>query len=333
MSERGHAPPFPSKQEEAAAPSPSDVKKEQAGLIGPSKWLLLPVLAILGCSQSLLVTASKVEGHYAYISETVPLLAECFKACLAFTFLAKEFGSRETLKRLGAAFKKPTTVLFSIPALLYLINNNLVFVALMYLDPAEYQILANLKIVSTALLMRCMLSRKLNDIQWSAVILLLIGSSMTRLGSCGESQEITAMGLIIMSVVSLFSGLAGVYSEKLLKQNPQHLHVQNLQLYTYGIIANALSLFYRQGDRISSEGFFVGYSPLIFFVVINQACMGFVVSFVMKYADNLIKLMAGAMSMLLAAIISAWLFGTSIQLTTLCSMITVATSVYLYTKK
>ena len=60
-------------------------------------------------------------------------------------------------------------MLYPIPSLIYLVHNNVQFMTLKYVDPATYQILGNLKIVTTGILFRVILQRKLNRLQWTAL--------------------------------------------------------------------------------------------------------------------------------------------------------------------
>lgn len=48
--------------------------------------------------------------------------------------------------------------LFPIPSVIYLIHNNVQFATLMYVDTSTYQIMGNLKIVTTGILFRCVLT-------------------------------------------------------------------------------------------------------------------------------------------------------------------------------
>ena len=50
-----------------------------------------------------------------------------------------------------------TIGLYPIPSLIYLVHNNIQFYTLKYLDPNTYQILGNLKIVTTGILFRLFL--------------------------------------------------------------------------------------------------------------------------------------------------------------------------------
>ena len=45
--------------------------------------------------------------------------------------------------------------LFPIPSIIYLIHNNVQFATLLYVDASTYQIMGNLKIVTTGILFRC----------------------------------------------------------------------------------------------------------------------------------------------------------------------------------
>ena len=55
-----------------------------------------------------------------------------------------------------------------------------------YVDPSTYQILGNLKIVTTGILFRLFLKRKLNALQWWALILLMVGATVSQINGCGD---------------------------------------------------------------------------------------------------------------------------------------------------
>ncbi len=57
------------------------------------------------------------------------------------------------------------------------------FWTLRYVDPATYQILGNLKIVTTGVLFRLLLQRRLSMLQWIALVLLMIGATTSQVRS------------------------------------------------------------------------------------------------------------------------------------------------------
>jgi len=71
-------------------------------------------------------------------------------------------------------------LLFAVPALLYAIDNNLTYVILQHLDAATVAVVWNLKILTTALLYRYLLRRRIRNLQWIAIWLLLFGIVTTQ---------------------------------------------------------------------------------------------------------------------------------------------------------
>ncbi|CAJ1971706.1 unnamed protein product [Sphenostylis stenocarpa] len=67
--------------------------------------------------------------------------------------------------------------LFPIPSVIYLIHNNVQFATLTYVDTSTYQIMGNLKIVTTWVLFRMFLGRRLSNLQWMAIVLLAVGTT------------------------------------------------------------------------------------------------------------------------------------------------------------
>jgi solute carrier family 35 (UDP-sugar transporter), member A1/2/3 len=64
------------------------------------------------------------------------------------------------------------------------------FFTLRYVDPATYQILGNLKIVTTGVLFRMVLKRKLSYLQWIALTLLMIGATTSQLKTDGDGSSV-----------------------------------------------------------------------------------------------------------------------------------------------
>ena len=70
--------------------------------------------------------------------------------------------------------------LFVVPSIIYWLHNNVQFLTLKYVDAPTYQILGNLKIVTTGLLFWLCLRRKLTPLQWMALLLLMMGAATSQ---------------------------------------------------------------------------------------------------------------------------------------------------------
>ena len=122
------------------------------------------------------------------------------------------------------------------------------------------------------------------------------------------------------------SGFAGVYFELVLKPRtdqtgseteastssprpPPCVWAKNIQLSTFAFVIALTTAFLKDHKAILSEGFFQGYSPLVWLVITFEAGGGLVVAIVIKYADNILKSFATAVSIVSSTIVSAWLFG------------------------
>ena len=74
----------------------------------------------------------------------------------------------------------PCAASSSVRGLIPLICSSWQFWTLRYVDPATYQILGNLKIVTTGVLFRALLQRRLSVLQWIALLLLMIGATTSQ---------------------------------------------------------------------------------------------------------------------------------------------------------
>jgi drug/metabolite transporter (DMT)-like permease len=102
---------------------------------------------------------------------SVTLVAEGAKWAISLTF----YSLLPSASRTHHQLRGRDVALFAAPALVYFINNNLVFVILAYVNTTTFQILSALKTVFTGILFRLILKRILSDVQSVGILLLACG--------------------------------------------------------------------------------------------------------------------------------------------------------------
>lgn len=316
------------------------------------KWVSLFVLIAQTTALVLTLRYSRTQdttGGPKYLSSTAVLMAEIFKlfTCIAVLLHNNDWSFERFWRELEVdVFQKfNDTIKVGVPALLYVVQNNLLFLALSKLDAATYQVTYQLKILTTAFFSVSMLSKKLNLIKWVSLLLLTAGVALVQLPKNdskpvkdGEEQDTTDRFLGFMAILAacFSSGFAGVYLEKILKTGQVQLWVRNLQLAFFSIFgAFAMTWFYDWG-QVREWGFFHGYNSVIWTVVLLQAYGGLVIALVVKYADNILKGFAVSLSILLSSFISWWFlddFEPSITFILGASIVILSTFLYGYEPK
>ncbi|KAF3335569.1 CMP-sialic acid transporter 1-like isoform X1 [Carex littledalei] len=302
-------------------------------------YFVAALLTILTSSQGILTKLSQnKDSTYDYDTATVPFLGEIFKLLVSCFFLWREKLASPTPLKITKEWR--SMQLFLVPSVIYLFHNNITFLTLKYLSPSTYQIMGNLKIITTGILFRIFLKRKLTKLQWIAILLLTIGTTTSQVKGCGDSMcESLLSGNItgyILAIVSAFlSAFGGVYTEYLLKKNNDSLYWQNIQLYTCGVFINMGWLIVGDFQSGFEKGFwwqrlFHGYTLTAWLVVANLASSGLLVSWLMKYADNIVKVYATSMAMLLTAVLSQFLFDVKATIQLLLGIIICMISLHLY---
>ncbi|KJH51877.1 putative UDP-galactose translocator [Dictyocaulus viviparus] len=261
----------------------------------------------------------KVDGP-RYISSTAIVMAEAVKmvTCIVVLFHSHSWQLFLFLKeiRIEIIEKRKETLKIAVPAVLYVIQNNLLFLALQKLDAATYQVTYQLKILTTAFFSVTMLGRSLNRLKWISLILLTGGVTMVQMTadkpskSSNDGKSDSIIGLIAVLAACLSSGFAGVYFEKILKTTNVSLWMRNLQLGMFSffsIFGGLLMCWLYDWKAIEKNGFLQGYNVITWIVVLLQAYGGLVIALVVKYADNILKGFAVSLSIILSSLVS-WLF-------------------------
>ncbi|XP_077464835.1 putative UDP-sugar transporter protein SLC35A4 [Stigmatopora argus] len=295
------------------------------------KWgALLCAMVLIYGSHAPLIALSKVDGRVPFDPSSCVLMIEVVKLLASLTTLLATQGRRVPL-----APSSPFTVAaYAVPAALYALNNNLVVVMQADMDPSSFQVLGNLKIAATAALYSACLGKKLRRGQWLGLGLLMAagachGYSSLDWAQPGDKLHVTPRGLVLVLAYCLISGLAAVYTEKMLKSQRLPLSLQNVYLYIFGALLNGLARF---SALTGEKSLLEGYSWTVWAIVAGQAANGLSMSLVLKHGSGVTRLFVISCSLLVNAVLSWALLG--LQLTTffLLPVAMVALAAYLYYK-
>lgn len=268
-----------------------------------------------------------------YLTSTVVICGEFMKilACLVYKLVETEGALGTVLREARQESLKVAPVAF-----LYAIQNNLLFYALANLSAIMYQVLYQLKILTTAVFFVFMMGRSLTWAKWISLGLLTVGVILANLAQITEKasehrveKDNNFGGIIAVLAACVSSGFAGVYLEKVLKTTKQDIWIRNIQLGTYGgLLALAGALYYE--TDIWERGFFVGYDYVTWIVISLHAVGGLVIAAIVKYADNVVKTLAASFTIITSAILSLALFGITLAPTFWLSVAIVCFALWLY---
>eukprot|EP01134_Creolimax_fragrantissima_P006718 CFRG6718T1 len=286
------------------------------------KYGSLAALTLQNTAAILLMRASRTADGDMYISSTAVVMGEIVKLCVCFLVLGNEYkwSINDTLKHVhDEIIGKPMESLkMGVPSLLYVLQGNLLYIGISNLDAATFQVSYQLKILTTAILSVIMLNRHLTWMKWSALIILMLGVALVQIPDDINSTEhkegpVDAnlnplAGLTAVVIACSFSGFAGVYFEKILKGTSSSIWIRNIQLGGFGLIIGSVIVYLNDRTAVLEKGFFVGYTNLVWTVILLHAAGGLIIAVVVKYADSILKGFATASAIILSALVSLVLF-------------------------
>jgi UDP-sugar transporter A1/2/3 len=207
-------------------------------------------------------------------------------------------------------------------------------------DSAVFQVTYQIKILTTAFFSVVLLGRTLGWNQVLGLCTLTGGVALVQLDiSVNGNLEASAqsqnqfVGLLAVFGACCTSGLAGVYFELVLKKGPQpSVLVKNVQL---SMLAMAIGLTFgisKDFHAIRDKGFFQGYRAITWCVILFEAGGGLLVAVVIKYADNILKSFATAISIITSTLLAAYIFGFSVSRLFVFGFLCVVVAVLLYSR-
>jgi UDP-sugar transporter A1/2/3 len=311
--------------------------------------LLLSILVIQNSSSVLVgrFTRSSTPADQRYDVAHMIILTELMKLILSAIMECFLNGRSSVL----SAFSYKTSLQLIPPALLYLIQNSLVFISLAYLTIPTFQVLSQTKLILTALLSTLFLNHTYKARQWGGLVLLTSGVTIITVsegrndsGTDQGKHSDTALGVSLVLLSSMCSSLAGIYFEALIKNittawsctfcccydndwNYQRLEanltvasvwVRNIQLSTITLlISMAKELFshvlsMKDVTVKPHRGFFAGFTPWVYVQILLLGGGGLTVAAVIKYTDNVRKGIATGISVVVSSLLSAVVFRSAL---------------------
>lgn len=307
-------------------PGGSEQQSETPAMPSPHasrlKYVSLGVLVLQTTSLVLTMRYSRTqEGDGPrYLASSAVVSAEVLKVLICTFLVLKEnnFNLRAMKQMLKEEIvnKPAETLKLAVPAGIYTLQNNLLYVALSNLDAATYQVTYQIKILTTALFSVSLLKGKsLGLHQWLSLLLLMAGVTLvqwpTKHEGASELKVVSAgsqfVGLAAVLMACVSSGFAGVYFEKILKETKQTIWVRNIQLGLFSFVFGLGGMLVYDLQRVRQSGVFQGYNSITCTVVVLQALGGLIVAVVIKYADNILKGFAASLSIIFSTLMSYFL--------------------------
>ncbi|RLN94770.1 hypothetical protein BBJ28_00017299 [Nothophytophthora sp. Chile5] len=317
------------------------------------KYASLCVLCLQNSLLAVLMRLSRVGDFPRFNPATAVFVGEALKlaTCFIVLFVVCEFGSLKQPERRLRMGESMRTVVdlgellrVSVPALLYVVQNNLQYVAVSNLDAPTFQVMYQLKILTTAVFSVTMLRKTVLPTQWGAIVTLMMGVALVQLdddaspasGAAKDDQmeQDTTTGLLAVVAACVCSGFAGVYFEKILKGagSKATLWERNVQMCFLGLALSGGGLMFNDMESIMSHGFFYGYRPVVWAAISLSAFGGLLTAVVVKYADNILKAFATSIAVVLSVILSIFVFDKVPTGQFVLGAVLVNGSVYIYGK-
>jgi len=153
-----------------------------------------------------------------------------------------------------------------------------------------------------------------------------------------DSSQTT--GVLATLGISLSSGFASVYTEKVIKvrgnndtRNNYSLAYMQVQLASASLIIIGCWALLKDASDIITYGLWKNFNAAAYVSVINSALGGLTVAAVLKFADAILKGYSTALSVVLTGLFSMLFFGTELNALYFLGMVNVVVSMHLYNNK
>lgn len=207
------------------------------------KWIALIALVIQNSGLALMMRYTMLAStpETRYLASTAVLLSEVLKffisvSCCFLFDASRSWTQFKSILYEELIVDKYIWVKLAIPSVLYTLQNLLQYFSMSLLSAPVFQVLYQMKIITTALFSVIILAKYINTYQWTSVAALTAGVALVQLSQLqhSDSKPNSFLGLISVLCGCLTSGFAGVYFEMVLKSSKASIWVRNIQLAVIG---------------------------------------------------------------------------------------------------
>jgi UDP-sugar transporter A1/2/3 len=312
-----------------------------------SAFLALVALVFQNSSLAILLKLTYRKNAEPYMSSSVVLVTELLKLAVCSVVAACQ--SKQILAR-ALAIRSDQWLLL-VPSCLYVIQNNLLFLGAKLLPSIVFIVCTQAKILATAFMSRLILGTRLSNVQSTSLFFLGVGiflvqqtedksTTTPREGNLASET----IGMIAVFLASFTSGTAGIILEKIYKGSDPQVHdaisdkqvvkhtiwTRNVQLSLISLPFALLGAILQGGDLLRTQCFMRGFDEYVWGVVVCQAAGGVIIAFVMKFANNILKCLAVAISICLCAVYSVAVGDLAITKSLVSGILVVVVSVYVF---
>ena len=259
----------------------------------------------------ILIKLNSIDGTTSYNPVTLNLIAEIIKLTIAL-YISKTERSLYSLRNVDCK----SFICFAVPNLMYAFNNNLYHYSIGLLPPAVYIVTINIfRTILTGLLQPLVSYQPLSRYEILACIFLFSGFIFTSLpeiiraafNNVLSSSVFTSL-IYLSSIYSVISVSASLTQEKLLK-NSKSVMAANVLNYSIGVIFQTAILIYSKKSHPDLSlvrglnNFWIQLIPIL------MASSGLSVSLILRYSNNIVKLVCSSFSLLLFNSITSFFGG------------------------
>lgn len=216
------------------------------------KWIALVALVVQNSGLAIVMRYTFLLAsatHDRYIPSTAVLNAEILKlaisaiACFVFDCHQSQEKFINMLHTEMFVHYRDFFKLF-VPSILYTVQNSLQYFSMQCLSAPVFQVLYQMKIITTAMFSVLLLAKRLSSVQWGSIVALTLGVACVQLSQVSNSSENKSnsfAGFVSVILGCMTSGFAGVYFEMVLKSTSASVWLRNIQLSLIGIVMSLVS--------------------------------------------------------------------------------------------
>mmetsp|Transcript_15276 Transcript_15276/g.18541 ORF Transcript_15276/g.18541 Transcript_15276/m.18541 type:complete len:430 (-) Transcript_15276:44-1333(-) len=228
------------------------------------------------------------------------------------------------------------------PVILYVISDTLNFFMFELISPSTFSVVKQSRLVIVAVMNRFLLGRYISQIQWVAVLQLLLSSVLFEAesfgasdSSAGETRKSENFGILLLLFKCTLDSLAIIWMDMYFKHLDEKgfpYPQQQVIFAIYSVIVGIVMTIYQNGNEIlfSGQSLFHGWNTGASISAFLAAFYGLLISIVLRYLNSMVKMFQSLAAVIVTILFDKLFFGERISAVKSIAVLLVLLSVFLY---